>query len=154
MSEINKHTGLIEQLENIRTFPSTTAYISIAVRNALTVIIDDQESLARLHIENAALKAEVKRKDDLINSPENDDFIQGVKIEAAHQLERWGIEHDAGKTPWDWFWLIGYVSQKSASAMLGGDIEKGKHHMITTAAVMLNWHKRTSRAAQKGHDDE
>lgn len=75
-----------------------------------------------------------------INKPETADFMKGVPLEAAHQRQRWGAEHDAGKAPLDWFWLIGYLAQKAATSAIAGDIEKAKHHMISTAAALANWH--------------
>jgi hypothetical protein len=77
---------------------------------------------------------------DAINVPEVHDFVQGVIREAAHQRERWGSEHDAGKTPLDWFWLIGYLAQKASAAAIAGDTEKALHHTISTAAALANWH--------------
>lgn len=79
-------------------------------------------------------------RSDLINTPETADFMAGVPLEALHQRERWGIDHDEGKSPYDWFWLIGYLSQKAADAAVRGDIEKAKHHTISTAAALANWH--------------
>lgn len=79
-------------------------------------------------------------RDEIINTPETADFMAGVPLEAAHQRERWGAEHDAGKTPFDWFWLIGYLSQKAADAAVRGDTEKAMHHTISTAAALANWH--------------
>jgi hypothetical protein len=76
----------------------------------------------------------------VINSPETVDFVAGVPIEAAHQRERWGAEHDAGKSPFDWFWLIGYLAQKAADAATRGDHEKALHHTISTGAALANWH--------------
>lgn len=76
----------------------------------------------------------------IINSPETADFMAGVPIEAMHQRERWAAEHDAGKTPFDWFWLIGYLSQKAASSQVAGDADKALHHTISTAAALANWH--------------
>jgi hypothetical protein len=87
------------------------------------------------------LADEVDRLQSLINSPETTDWMRGVPIEAAHQVERWGNSHDSGKTPWDWFWLIGHLAQKAATAHHAGDAEKAKHHTISTAAAMLNWHR-------------
>jgi hypothetical protein len=81
-----------------------------------------------------------KLRREIINAPETADFMAGVPIEAAHQRERWPSEHDAGKTPWDWFWLVGYLAQKAASAAVAGDLEKAKHHTISTAAALANWH--------------
>lgn len=76
----------------------------------------------------------------LINTPETEDWLQGVLIEAAHQRQRWPSDHDAGKSPFDWFWLIGYLAQKAAAAAVSGDAEKAKHHTISTAAALANWH--------------
>lgn len=79
-------------------------------------------------------------RDKIINSPETADFMAGVPLEAAHQRERWGADHDAGKTPFDWFWLIGYLAQKAADAAVRGDTEKALHHTISTGAALANWH--------------
>ena len=79
-------------------------------------------------------------REEIINTPETADFIAGVAIEAAHQRDRWAVDHDAGKTPFDWFWLIGYLAQKAADAATRGDAEKAMHHTISTAAALGNWH--------------
>lgn len=79
-------------------------------------------------------------RSQIINAPETADFMAGVPIEAAHQRERWGNAHDAGKTPEDWFWLIGYLAQKALRAQNAGDVEKACHHTISTAAALANWH--------------
>lgn len=81
---------------------------------------------------------------ELVNCPHNDDWFEGVRIEAAHQQERWGAEHDDGKEPSDWFWLIGYLAGKCLRACIDGNIDKAKHHTISTAAVLLNWYRRIS----------
>jgi hypothetical protein len=78
--------------------------------------------------------------DETINRPETEDFQRGVVLEAAHQRERWGSANDAGKSPFDWFWLIGFLAQKAAAAEVAGDLEKAKHHTISTAAALANWH--------------
>ena len=78
--------------------------------------------------------------DVLVNRPEIDDFRLGVALEAAHQRDRWGSDHDSGKTPFDWFWLIGYLAGKAAAAAVAGDREKALHHTISTAAALANWH--------------
>jgi hypothetical protein len=77
---------------------------------------------------------------EIINSPETADFMAGVPIEAIHQRERWGSDHDAGKSPFDWFWLVGYLAQKAAASAVAGDTEKARHHTISTAAALANWH--------------
>jgi hypothetical protein len=85
------------------------------------------------------------------------DFVRAVVLEAAHQRERWGTEHDAGKTDADWFWLIGYLAGKAlwnpgdmgdmVAAFVGDDaagakalLEKKLHRIITIAAAAANWH--------------
>jgi hypothetical protein len=88
------------------------------------------EALARI--------AELEAK---INTPVTDDWFEGVRLEAVHQQERWGSDHDAGKTPLDWFWLIGYLAQKAAHSAIAGDADKAKHHTISTAAALRNWHR-------------
>ncbi|MET0439157.1 MAG: hypothetical protein ABW043_16860 [Devosia sp.] len=98
--------------------------------------------------EERAGEVEKELRAKIINTPETADFMAGVPIEAAHQRERWGVDHDAGKTPFDWFWLIGYLAQKAADAACRGDIEKAKHHTISTAAALANWH-----AALTGKDN-
>jgi hypothetical protein len=85
----------------------------------------------------------------LINSPQTNDWLKGAQLEAAHQIERWGAQHDAGKSAWDWFWLIGYLAQKAAAAQVAGDAFKAKHHTISTAAALLNWHRHLAGTDQR-----
>lgn len=94
----------------------------------LDVVAILDAKLAEVTAERDALKAQ-------INNPHTDDFLEAVRLEAAHQRERWGVEGDAGKEDTDWFWLIGYLAGKAISKP-----EKILHHIITTAAVCLNWH--------------
>jgi rubredoxin len=85
-------------------------------------------------------RVELQALTDQINSPELQDFRTGVMLEALHQRQRWGAQHDAGKAPSDWFWLIGYLAGKALASAMAGDVEKAKHHCISTAAVLANWH--------------
>lgn len=87
-----------------------------------------------------ALAAEVARLKALINTPELASFSTGVAIEAVHQRERWGSEHDAGKAPSDWYWLLGFLGGKALAAHVAGNVEKALHHTISSAAVLANWH--------------
>lgn len=98
--------------------------------------------IRELEAERDALREEVARLAGLIDTPHTDDWLRAVPLEAAHQVKRWGVKHDVGKTPFDWFWLIGYLAQKAASSAVAGDTEKAKHHTISTAAVLLNWFRR------------
>lgn len=91
--------------------------------------------------EYETMRAELERLQALINTPRTDDFFEAVRLEAAHQQERWGTENDAGKDAMDWFWLLGWLGGKSAKAFAQGDPEKGLHHVISSAAVLLNWHR-------------
>lgn len=50
--------------------------------------------------------------DTLINSPLTADFLRAVKLEAAHQVERWGADDRAKKSEVDWLWLITYLAAK------------------------------------------
>lgn len=92
-------------------------------------------------------RAEVERLTALLNTPEIVDFAKAVQIEAAHQRERWGSEHDAGKTDADWFWLIGYLAGKALHNPPTDDgrtpEEARLHRIITVAAAAANWHAAT-----------
>ncbi|WP_322037920.1 hypothetical protein [Burkholderia cenocepacia] len=86
----------------------------------------------------SALQAEIDRLNAIINTPHTDNFLQAVSIEAEHQRQRW---NDSNKAPADWFWLVGYLAGKALAAVLSGDHVKAKHHMVTTAAALANWHR-------------
>ncbi len=101
-----------------------------------------RSALSRFNAERGDWKPE----DD---TPEVNDFMRGTTLEAAHQRKRWGSKHDAGKTSWDWFWLVGYLAQKAATSANAGDFNKAKHHTISTAAALANWH-----AALSGENNE
>ena len=109
------------------------------------------------------IATELRRQHALLNSPELVDFSAGVVREAAHQRERWGSDHDGGKSPEDWYWLIGHLAGRALAhnkeaerikaqlpsagplePMLEKQIqhhrEKAVHHCITSAAACANWH--------------
>jgi hypothetical protein len=75
-----------------------------------------------------------------LNTPALYDFAKAVRLEGAHQRERWGTEHDDGKAPADWYWLIGYLAGKALASHLKGEVDKALHHTITAAAALANWH--------------
>lgn len=91
-----------------------------------------RDTITRLTTERDTLLAK-------INTPLTDDWFEGVRLEAAHQIVRYGAAHDAGKNPFDWVWTLGYLGQKASMAALLGDVEKAKHHTISTGALLLNW---------------
>lgn len=98
------------------------------------------KSPATLQKKLNAANAEIARLTGLINNPQMVDFLVAVKLEAIHQRERWGSEHDDGKGPEDWLWLVAYLSTKATQASRYEDREKYLHHIITCAAACLNWH--------------
>lgn len=75
-----------------------------------------------------------------LNTPEYEDFAAGVVSEARHQLTI-REEDDERKEPQDWFWTLGYLAGKALRAAVAGDYTKTKHHIITTAALLNNWHR-------------
>jgi hypothetical protein len=99
-------------------------------------------------INASGLVEENARLREALNTPEVNSFTDGVILEAQHQRERWGADHDAGKGPLDWFWLIGYLAQKAADAHMSGNQDKALHHCISTAAALANWHAAISGTNQ------
>jgi hypothetical protein len=116
--------------------------------------------------------AERDRLHALVNTPELVDFPKAVYLEAVHQEERWGTTDRQGKTPNDWFWLVGHLASRALEhhkeaerlaflgypAMFGDQIahhrEKATHHCITAAAALNHWHASMlgkARAMQPGH---
>lgn len=88
-----------------------------------------------------SLRARVAELEAAINTPRTDEFFAAVRNEAAHQIERWGVEHDAGKRAEDWLTLYHYLLGKAAKAHFENNRQKLLHHVITVAAVALNWHR-------------
>lgn len=90
-----------------------------------------------------ALTDEIARLDAIIHSPESDDFIKGVSIEAEYQRQLHGVDATEDRFDWhQWYWVVGYLAGKALAACKSGDDngEKAKHHLITTAALLMNWH--------------
>lgn len=81
------------------------------------------------------------------DGPETSDWFEGVRKEAAFQVAEWGKKHDDGKGPQDFYWTLGFLAGKALSSAIAGDIEKAKHHTISSAALLLNWHARLSGQA-------
>lgn len=95
-------------------------------RKLLTLVADEFE-----HLTSVA---------DAVNGARTVDFIDAVKAEAAHQRDRWGRDHDAGKRVEDWITLFTYLLGKLAKAYWSRDTGKVLHHVVTVAAVALNMH--------------
>ncbi len=110
--------------------------------------LDVQTKLSRRVVELkdkvSELEATLAKSREAWDGPETDDFIAGVRREAAHQITRWGASHDDRKTPEETYWVVGYLAGKALAALRQGDLEKFRHHAITTSAALLNWHGRVS----------
>lgn len=101
-----------------------------------TILQERKEAAAHL----LAQQEQIAGLEAKLSTPEVHDFLAGVAQESAHQRERWGSEHDTGKAPEDWFWLLGWLAGKAVHAAHNGDVDKAKHHCISSAAVLANWH--------------
>jgi len=93
-----------------------------------------------IHYANPCEREDCRAMREILNRAEIDSFIEGVKLEAAHQLTRWGTEQDRNKGPEEWYWLVGYLAGKALQAQRADDEGKFMHHLISTAAVLANWH--------------
>ncbi len=87
-----------------------------------------------------SMRLQLQEAEEKLNTPEIVDFVCGAVREAQHQRSRWGSDHDTGKQPEDWFWLLGYLAGKCLAAQKSGDRDKALHHTISTAAALANWH--------------
>lgn len=77
----------------------------------------------------------------LVNRPHTDNFLEATRLEAGHQIDRFGAAHDRDKSAENWFWLVGYLAGKCLHAVVTGNKAKALHHTISTAAALLNWHE-------------
>lgn len=91
--------------------------------------------------ERDGAQAEVGRLRSLIDQPHAGEFLEAVRLEAAHQVERWGAWHDAGKDHAGWHSLVATLLAKSTQAYWAGDGDKRTHHLVSAAAALLVWHR-------------
>lgn len=131
-----------------RTLPdgSTLTIDRVDEPNIRLTLLDLQDRVRHVEAERDRLKA-------LLNTPETEEFDKALPLEAAHQVERWGREHDDTKDPEQWFWVVGYLAGKALAAMRAGEVEKSKHHTISTAAVLRNWHAHLRSVGQASPPD-
>lgn len=131
-------------------------YAELVVREAKAFRFDAPKT-EQLAVALLAAHGEIDRLNKLINTPELEEFAAGVRLEAAHQVERWGEAHDRSKSAENWFWLVGYLGGKALRATITGDRTKALHHCISAAAALLNWHsaiKRDTTSAGVGADED
>jgi hypothetical protein len=93
-----------------------------------------------IHYANPCDREDCCAMREILNRPEINDFLLGVKLEASHQLTRWGTAQDRSKGPEEWYWLVGYLAGKALQAQRADDEGKFMHHLISTAAILANWH--------------
>lgn len=86
------------------------------------------------------LITELRALKTLLNTPHTVQFLESTRLEVAHQILKWGTVHDRAKEPQDWYWLLAHLSGKALRAHIDNDLEKAKHHCISSAAVLANWH--------------
>ena len=55
-------------------------------------------------------------------------------VRMAETMGRWLEWHEM-------YGPFGYLAQKAVTAEVAGDTDKAKHHTISTAAALLNWHR-------------
>jgi len=79
------------------------------------------------HTELLEAKAERDRLLLLVNSPQTNEFLESVRTEAAHQVERWGYAHDRSKSAEHWFWLVGYLAGKALRAATEKPLPRYQH---------------------------
>lgn len=103
----------------------------MSISHGVRETLKDERDAARLRV--AELEA-------LINNPHTANFLEAVRLEAAHQRERWGEPHDREKSPEHWFWLVGYLAGKALRAAITFDTEKARHHCISSAAALSHWY--------------
>jgi hypothetical protein len=116
-------------------------------RDELSTITAQKKRIAELEDQLTRKAVEANSLRELLNTPLFDDFTQAVSREAAHQIQRWGRAHDRSKSAENWFWLVGYLAGKALRAAIKGDLEKAKHHTISTAAALMQWHAAISTDA-------
>ncbi len=97
-----------------------------------------QQEIAELKRQVERLEEKNARLKSLINRPELDDFIEGFKIEAAHQTERWGETDEELKPPHHYILVYNKLLGKLAVSVFDRNEEKFRHHLITLAASGFN----------------
>lgn len=86
-------------------------------------------------------KNEIDKLNRLLNTPELDNFDEGVKLESGHQIQRWGEIEESKKPPHHFIMVVTKLLGKLTVSVWDHDSDKFKHHCITLAAVMRNCHR-------------
>lgn len=96
--------------------------------------------------ETTELKKQIEKLNLLINNPELNNFIEAIKIESAHQTERWGREHEENSPPHHYVLVANKLLGKIATSIFDSDSDKFKHHCITLASMLHNCHRQIDKA--------
>lgn len=118
---------LLQWQADVAKNPQAFAAVMALSPGYVQMLVDDAVAAARLHA--------------LVNNAHTDDFLEATRLEAAHQVVRWGAAPRRGKSAENWYWLVGYLAGKCLRACITGDREKALHHTISSAAALLNWNK-------------
>lgn len=87
------------------------------------------------------LRAECRRLDALLNTPSIADYVEAVRLEAAHQRVRWGDAHDAAKSPAEFAGVGVFLMGKALDAAWKRDQPKLLHRIVAVGALCANWHR-------------
>jgi hypothetical protein len=110
---------------------------------------------AKLEAELKEAHAEIERLTGIIHTPENDEFLTGTAREAEFQRQHHGVDNSEEAFDWpQWYWVAGYLLGKAWHALKQHNTVKAKHHLVTTAALLYNWHNLlSSRPAASVHSN-
>jgi hypothetical protein len=127
---------------------------SSSVHSVLCSIFDEENPSTREcncdgFITAVRLAGQMEEANRYLNTPEYEDFAAGVVSEARHQLTIREMD-DKLKTPGDWFWTLGYLAGKALWSATNRDWTKTKHHLITSAALLNNWHRAILALEEEG----
>jgi len=128
-----------ENLNQIKELMKSPGLV-INGKSGLSSTLTNSEGVLEILVNMADKYIQSEEYIQMLNKPELDNFQKAVVSEAKHQIIRWGESHDKNKSPADWFQLVFYLMGKASKAQYDGDTDKLKHHIITTAAALNNFH--------------
>ncbi|PCJ57339.1 MAG: hypothetical protein COA65_09780 [Rhodospirillaceae bacterium] len=120
-------------------------WMNLARSEMIDLMIKSAKWTRDQHTPNTAESERIKELETLINSPEINDFLEGVKLESAHQTERHNRKLEENKYPHDYALVLDKLKGKQALSIWDKNTEKYKHHLITMAAVCFNVHRQVDK---------
>lgn len=145
--EIKTQQIMIDKLSRDRTEHANSARLyQIQLQDCKR---SGQEEETRLKAEIVALEIKYGSLVHSLNHPNNEDLFLAVSTEATYQLHKFGKPTpQTGQEPLDWLGLIQYLSTKAAKAALAFDNKKLLHHIVSTSAVLMHWHRHVTTSTQ------